>query len=177
MDRGYANPSGRSPLLGGFYDGTGNPFGEKLEATVFGKPSGNGTYLAWFRVGFDEERFLKNGLGKQETLIGREKLAGRPLRRPAQTSHKDRAGADPKVSIYRQPFIFDDGPNETGLLFASLQASPSSLKKILAGFMLGSNQKPADPFVSYMRFESAALYYVPSSPPGSFPGSIRFGGK
>lgn len=179
MESGYANPNGRSPLLGGFFDGTGNPYGKEREVAVFG--SGNGTYLALFRINFDEERFRARPLSEQQALIGRQRDVGKPLKDADPKAHMNRAGADPNTSILRQPFVFDEGPGRTGLLFGSLQASPRALDRILHGFMLGSpnpkQKRPRDSFLSYMKFESAALYYVPSSPRGSFPGSLRFGGR
>lgn len=177
MDSGYGNPNGRSPILGGFFDGTGNPFGDKREETVFGDHHGNGTYLAWFRIRFDEAGFRARTLAKQQKIVGRERQVGRPLPGAPDAAHKNRAGADPEVAILRQPFVFDDGTNGTGLLFASLQASPKTLERMLSGFMMGSKKPSKDSLMSFMRFEAAALYYVPSSPPGSFPGSLRYGGR
>lgn len=177
MDSGYGNPNGRSPILGGFFDGTGNPFGDKREQTVFGDKHANGTYLAWFRIRFDEAAFRAHTLAKQQTIVGRERQVGRPLPGAPDSAHKNRAGADANVAILRQPFVFDDAPNETGLLFASLQASPKTLEKMLTGFMMGPTKPPKDSLMSFMRFEAASLYYVPSSPQGSFPGSLRYGGR
>ena len=181
METGYANPNGRSPILGGFFDGTGNPYAQEREAAVFGDPAGNGTYLALFRIVFDEERFRAHSLQEQQRLIGRDREIGKPLKEAKPAAHMNRAGADPHTAILRQPFVFDDGPEDTGLLFASLQATPRALDRLLHGFMLGSprpaQKRPQDLLLNYMHFKSATLYYLPASPKGSYPGSIRFGGK
>ena len=170
LETGYGNPNGRSPLLGGFFDGTGNPFGEDRERAVFGKA--NGTYLALFKIAFDEARFRDQKLSMQQTEIGRVREKGKPLSNQATTSHVKRTGFDPDTKILRQPFVFDDSPAHTGLLFASLQKSPETLRRILVDSMANGH----DALMGFMKFESATLYYVPASPRGSFPGSLRFGG-
>ncbi len=169
LESGYAPPRGRSPILGGFFDGIGNPSGADRERAVYA--GGNGTYLSLFRIAFDEARFARLSATAQETLIGRRKGSGH-LMKGLPTGHRERAQNDGKSVIVRMPFVFDQGPQETGLLFSSAQASiDQQFERILSGFMLAKGQR--DSFLSYMRFESGAYYYVPPSPRGSYPGSLR----
>lgn len=177
MAYGYSNPNGRSPILGGFFDGTGNPSGANREAAVY--PNGRtGSYLAWFRIRFDEERFTARSLADQQRIVGREREVGRPLRGAPQDSHRDRTRNDGKSNIVRMPFVYDDGPGRTGLLFVSAQGSiTNGVERILYGFMKpapskGSRKGP-DRLLDYMHFEEAAYYWVPGSPHGSYPGSLR----
>jgi len=169
LESGYAPPRGRSPILGGFFDGIGNPSGADRERAAYA--GGNGSYLSYFRIAFDEARFAKLPRSAQEALVGRTKTSGH-LVKGSLNSHRERAQNDGKSLIVRMPFIFDDGPSETGLLFTSAQASiDRQFERILSTFMLPKPHR--DSLLSYMKFESAAYYYIPPSPRGSFPGSLR----
>lgn len=174
MATGYANPNGRSPILGGFFDGTGNPSGAQREAAVY--PGGRtGGYLAWFRIRFDEERFTGRPLDAQQRIVGRERALGRPLRGAPANAHRARTRNDGRSTIVRMPFVYDEGPGRTGLLFVSAQSSiTNGIERILLGFMAPASKaaKP-DRLLDYMRFEEAAYYWVPGSPHGSYPGSLR----
>lgn len=173
LESGYAPPRGRSPILGGFFDGIGNPSGADRERAVYaGK---NGTFLALFRIRFDEARFMKLSPAGQEALIGRRKGSGHLIAHGSSAGHRERAQNDGKSLIVRMPLVFDDGANDTGLLFASIQASlDTQLERILKGYMLRKDPKGAqDSLLSFMRFEGAAYYYVPPSFRGSYPGSLR----
>jgi len=173
LESGYAPPRGRSPILGGFFDGIGNPSGADRERTAYA--GGNGSYLALFRIRFDEARFAKLSVASQEKLIGRRKGSGHQITPGASTGHRERAQNDGKSLIVRMPLIFDDGPDNTGLLFGSVQASiDKQFERILTGFMLAKDAKGAkDSLLGYMHFDSGAYYYVPPSVRGSYPGSLR----
>ena len=174
MAAGYANPNGRSPILGGFFDGTGNPSGAARGAAVY--PGGRtGGYLSWFRIRFDEERFTALPLDAQQRIVGRERALGRPLRGAPADAHRARARNDGRSTIVRMPFVYDDGPGRTGLLFVSAQASlTDGPERILTAFMMprAKGARP-DRLLDFMRFEQAAYYWVPGSPHGSYPGSLR----
>lgn len=170
LESGYAPPRGRSPILGGFFDGIGNPSGPDRERAAYG--GGNGTFLALFRIRFDEARFARLGLAAQEALVGRRRESGHLKPDGPATAHRTRAQNDGHSTIVRLPLVFDDGPGETGLLFASAQASiDRQFERILAGFMLAKGRR--DDLLSFMRFEGGAYYYVPPSYRGSYPGSLR----
>ncbi len=173
IQAGYAPPRGRSPILGGFFDGIGNPTGADRERTVYA--GSNGTYLALFRIGFDEIRFERLGLTAQEALVGRRKGSGHQVAGGSPAAHRARAQNDGKSLIVRMPLVYDEGVGRTGLLFASVQASiDRQFERILQGFMLARDaKKRQDGLLSFMRFESGAYYYVPPSPRGSYPGTLR----
>ena len=173
LEAGYSPPRGRSPILGGFFDGVGNPSGVDRERAVYA--GGNGTVLALFKIGFDEARFAKLSTPKQEALVGRRRASGHLVAKGLATGHRERAQNDGKSLIVRMPLVFDEGPSNTGLLFASAQASiDRQFERILSGFMLARDAKGAqDSLLGFMRFESGAYYYVPPSPRGSYPGSLR----
>jgi len=173
LESGYAPPRGRSPILGGFFDGIGNPTGADRERAVYGGKSG--TYLALFRIRFDEQRFAKLTVAQQEALVGRRKGSGHLIPHGDPAGHRERAQNDGKSLIFRMPLIFDNGPGKTGLLFASVQESlDTQLERILKGFMLRKDtHRKQDSLLSLMQFESAAYYYVPPSYRGSYPGSLR----
>lgn len=169
LQSGYAPPRGRSPILGGFFDGIGNPGDGDRERAVY--HGANGTYLSLFRIRFDEARFALLSAAQQETLVGRRKGSGH-IMKGSPTGHRQRAQNDGHSIIVRMPFVFDAGPSETGLLFSSAQASlDGQFERILRGFMMAKGQR--DRLLDFMKFESGAYYYVPSSPKGSFPGSLR----
>lgn len=173
LESGYAPPRGRSPILGGFFDGVGNPSGDARDMAVYGKT--DGTIFALFRIRFDEERFASLDPATQEALIGRRKGSGHLIAHGDPAGHRERAQNDGKSLIFRMPLVFDEGPGKTGLLFASAQASLGpQFERILSGFMLAKDANGrADRLLSFMRFESGAYYYVPPSPRGSYPGSLR----
>jgi dye decolorizing peroxidase len=167
LDCGYANPNGRSPILGGFFDGTGNPIGEERDKAVFltGAQRG-GTYLAWFRIRFDQERFEAHSLAQQQAIIGRVHTSGRQLPNDKPSSHRAKAEGDSSRTILRQGMVYDDGPEQTGLLFASLQASlTQQFEGILRGFMMNraapSPGTGTDRLMDYMHFEAGGYYFVP----------------
>ena len=175
-DYGYSNPNGRSPILGGFFDGTGNPIGREREEAVFGKVQ-NGTYLAWFKIRFDEDRFRKWPLAKQQEIIGRVRESGRQLPKDALSSHRSKAEGDSTRTILRQPFVYDYSRHDTGLLFASVQASlTQQLEGILCGYMINASAPTPgtgkDRLIDYMRFLEGAYYYVPPVPKGGYPGML-----
>lgn len=173
LTSGYAPPRGRSPILGGFFDGIGNPTGDDRERAVYG--GADGTILALFRIRFDEGRFARLDVAAQEALVGRRKGSGHLAAGGPPTAHRARAQNDGKSPIVRMPLVFDDGPADTGLLFASAQASiDRQFERTLSGFMLAKDAKGRrDGLLSFMRFESGAYYYVPPSRRGSYPGSLR----
>ena len=183
LDAGYANPGGRSPILGGFFDGTGNPIGKEREAAVFGASAGDhdkekgGTYLALFKIRFDEDRFVAHKLSEQEGIIGRERESGRRLTRDTPTSHRAKTEGDGTRAILRQGFVYDTAPSERGMLFAALQGSLTrQFEGILRGYM--TNERPLgkagkDRLLEYMHFESGGYYFVPPVPKNSFPGDLE----
>lgn len=167
MDCGYANPNGRSPILGGFFDGTGNPIGEERDKAVFltGAQRG-GTYLAWFRIRFDQERFESHTLAEQQVIIGRVHKSGRQLPNDKASSHRAKAEGDGSNTILRQGVVYDEGPGQTGLIFASVQASlTDQFEGILRGFMMNRGAPSAgtgpDRLLEYMHFEEGGYYFVP----------------
>lgn len=166
LEWGYAGPNGRSPILGGFYDGTGNPSGPARTKAVYG--ADRTATLAIYRIRFDEDAFLAQPQAYQEAVIGRERTSGRPQRRPSETAHKVRAN-DGQNTIVRMPLIFDEGAQGTGLLFIAAQHTFEPLEKLLARMTGGA----PDRLLKYMRFESAAYYAIPPSPKGGYPGSLR----
>lgn len=181
LDFGYANPEGRTPLLGGFFDGTGNPIGKERETAVFGGSSGDhpegGTYLALFKIRFDEERFLAHRVVEQESIIGREQQSGRRLPGDKESSHRFKTEGDSSRQILRQGFIYDYTPEERGLLFASLQGSlTQQFEGILRGYMMNPSAPKAgtgqDRLMEYMHFESGGYYFVPPVPKNGFPGKL-----
>lgn len=169
LESGYAPPRGRSPLVSGFFDGIGNPTGADREQTVYGR--GNGSYLAYFRIRFDAAGFERLGLAAQEKVVGRRRASGHIISPGATDAHRARAQNDGKSLIFRTPLVYDDGPANTGLLFASVQSSLAPVERILGRFML--TKKDRDGLLSLMRFERAEYYYIPPSPRGSYPGSLR----
>jgi Dyp-type peroxidase family len=166
LEWGYAGPNGRSPILGGFYDGTGNPSGAERTRAIFG-PDGT-AMLAIYRIRFDEDRFLAKTQAQQETAIGRQKISGKPQHKPNPLAHKNRAN-DGHSTIVRMPLIFDDGSRGTGLLFLATERSFDPLEAMLGRMAAGAG----DPLMKFMHFESAAYYAIPPSPKGEFPGSLR----
>ena len=162
---GTSPKDSRSPILGGFFDGTGNPGGKSLEEAAF-DPLG-GTYLSLLKIRFDTSRFLDHTISSQEQIIGREKESGKTIA-TTKPSHRSLAQNDKSSVIVRQGFIYSKSKTESGLLFCSLQASLEPLRKILFDYMIAQK----DPLLDYMHFEEAGIYYVPGSPRGSYPGSI-----
>lgn len=171
LESGYAPPRGRSPIVSGFFDGIGNPTGMDREHAVYGERGGNGSYLSFFRIRFDEAAFARLGLAAQEKLVGRQRGSGHIIAKGAPNAHRARAQNDGKSLIVRMPLVFDDGPANTGLLFASAQASLAPVERILGRFMLTKGSP--DGLLALMRFERAEFYYLPPSPRGSYPGSLR----
>jgi deferrochelatase/peroxidase EfeB len=174
LEAGYANPNGRSPILGGFYDGTGNPSGVEREKAIYG--SGGLAMVALYRIRFDEEKFLSFSLAKREGTVGREQDSGRPLKKPDVWAHKVRTN-DGKNNIVRMPLVFDDGVgadgvSETGLLFLAAARSFEPLEALL-GRMLAGREGYRDRLLELMHFEEAGYYVIPPSPRGSYPGSLR----
>jgi deferrochelatase/peroxidase EfeB len=174
LESGYSNPNGRSPILGGFYDGTGNPSGLSRSRAIF-RPDGT-AMLALYRIRFDEDAFMAYSAKQRQNLVGRELGSGRPLKNPDVLAHKVRA-ADGHSAIVRMPLIFDegvtsDGTSETGLLFLSAQASFEPLENLLSRMTAGSEGK-RDRLLELMHFEEAGYYVVLPSAKGSFPGSLR----
>lgn len=165
--QGASPKGGRSPLLGGFFDGIGNPGGLSLQQTVFGE--GNGTTLTVLQIGFDQKRFLAHSESEQQALIGREKQSGKPYSLDGKPTHRSLSQNDRTSTICRQPFILARKGQEPALLFCSVQASLEPFRRILFDYMLPSK----DPLLDYMHFESAAVYAIPASPKGSYPGSLR----
>lgn len=168
LESGYAPPRGRSPIVGGFFDGIGNPTGPDREQTVY---RGNGTYLAYFRIRFDSEAFDRLGTAAQEKLVGRRRDSGHLIAQGDPHAHRARAQNDGKSLIMRMPLVYDDGPGNTGLLFASVQSSLTPVERILGRFMLMKGSP--DRLLALMRFERAEFCYIPPSPRGSYPGSLR----
>ncbi|MBB6053830.1 Dyp-type peroxidase [Armatimonas rosea] len=181
LDFGYANPEGRTPLLGGFFDGTGNPIGSERDKAVFGGSAGDhaegGTYVTLFKIRFDEERFLAHRVVEQEKIVGREQQSGRRLPGDKESSHRFKAEGDRSRQILRQGFIYDYTPEERGLLFASLQGSlTKQFEGILRGYMMNPSAPKAgtgqDRLMEYMHFESGGYYFVPPIPKNGYPGKL-----
>ncbi len=177
LDYGYGTQTGRSPILGGFFDGTGNPIGKDREEAVFGKEhSSGGTYLAWFKIRFDQQRFESHPLAMQEQIVGRDKKTGL-LYNADENAHQKKAEGDSTRTILRQGYVFDYGPRDTGLLFASVQSSLSrQFEGILCGYMMNASMpKPGagkDRLIDYMHFLEGGYYYVPPVPRGGYPGML-----
>ncbi len=168
LEWGYAGPNGRSPILGGFYDGTGNPGGDARPRAEF-RTDGT-AMLALFRIRFDEDAFLADTAVEQEEAIGRERISGKTVRRPDLMAHRVRAD-DGRSDIVRLPLIFDEGTKGTGLLFLVAEYSFDTLEALLTR-MTADQGGAKDRMLKYMRFESAAYYAVPSSPKGGYPGML-----
>gem|GEM_PF-3343583 len=174
LESGYTPPRGRSPILGGFFDGIGNPSGAVRDRAVYG--GGNGTILALFRIEFDEARFTGLSLAQQESIVGRKRESGHLMKKAPEAAHRVRAQNDGKSVLVRMPLVFDDGPNNVGLLFASAQpAIDSQFERILRLMLAKGPKGKKDSLLDFMRFESGAYYYIPSSNRGSYPGSLRGG--
>jgi ZIP family zinc transporter len=178
LDSGYSNPNGRSPILGGFFDGTGNPIGKERDEAIFGKGKrAGGTYLAWFKIQFDEDKFASRSLSEQQAEIGRDKKIGKILPGSDARAHQKMAEGDSTRTILRQPFVYDEGQGKQGLLFASLQSNLSNqFEGILCGFMLNASKPKhgtgTDRLMDYMHFQEGGYYYIPPAPAGGYPGML-----
>jgi deferrochelatase/peroxidase EfeB len=186
----------------GFKDGTANPdSGDAalMDRLVWVKPADGepgwataGSYHVVRRIRMFVEHWDRTPLHEQQTIIGREKMAGAPLglahelddpnypadpfgARVPLTAHIRLANPRTEESqanlILRRPYNFSDGITDAGqldmgLLFVCFQAS------LPAGFLAVQNRLNGEPLEEYIKPVGGGFFFtLPGAPsPGRFLG-------
>lgn len=192
--------------LFGFKDGTKNVLAEEAKALdehVWVQPDDHGgdwlaggSYLAVRRINMVIETWDRQGLGEQESLIGRTKDSGAPLSGGQEHDDPDFAmpGKDgpivPKdshvavvhpdhndgVRILRRGYNFVDGSTDLGTLDAGLFFLAYVRDPATQFVPMQNSMAKNDAMMEYLKFTGSALFAIPPGPAeGEYIGQTLFG--
>lgn len=192
--------------LFGFKDGTKNVLAEEAKALdehVWVQPDDHGgdwlaggSYLAVRRINMVIETWDRQGLGEQESLIGRTKDSGAPLSGGQEHDDPDFAmpGKDgpivPKdshvavvhpdhndgVRILRRGYNFVDGSTDLGTLDAGLFFLAYVRDPATQFVPMQNSMAKNDAMMEYLKFTGSALFAIPPGPAeGEYIGQPLFG--
>lgn len=192
--------------LFGFKDGTKNVLAEEAKALdehVWVQPDdrggdwlAGGSYLAVRRINMVIETWDRQGLGEQESLIGRTKDSGAPLSGGQEHDDPDFAmpGKDgpivPKdshvavvhpdhndgVRILRRGYNFVDGSTDLGTLDAGLFFLAYVRDPATQFVPMQNSMAKNDAMMEYLKFTGSALFAMPPGPAeGEYIGQPLFG--
>jgi deferrochelatase/peroxidase EfeB len=192
--------------LFGFKDGTKNVLAEEAKALdehVWVQPDdrggdwlAGGSYLAVRRINMVIETWDRQGLGEQESLIGRTKDSGAPLSGGQEHDDPDFAmpGKDgpivPKdshvavvhpdhndgVRILRRGYNFVDGSTDLGTLDAGLFFLAYVRDPATQFVPMQNSMAKNDAMMEYLKFTGSALFAIPPGPAeGEYIGQPLFG--
>lgn len=192
--------------LFGFKDGTKNVLAEEAKALdehVWVQPDDHGgdwlaggSYLAVRRINMVIETWDRQGLGEQESLIGRTKDSGAPLSGGQEHDDPDFAmpGKDgpivPKdshvavvhpdhndgVRILRRGYNFVDGSTDLGTLDAGLFFLAYVRDPATQFVPMQNSMAKNDAMMEYLKFTGSALFAMPPGPAeGEYIGQPLFG--
>ncbi|QBF47867.1 deferrochelatase/peroxidase EfeB [Janibacter limosus] len=192
--------------LFGFKDGTKNVLAEEAKALdehVWVQPDDHGgdwlaggSYLAVRRINMVIETWDRQGLGEQESLIGRTKDSGAPLSGGREHDDPDFAmpGKDgpivPKdshvavvhpdhndgVRILRRGYNFVDGSTDLGTLDAGLFFLAYVRDPATQFVPMQNSMAKNDAMMEYLKFTGSALFAIPPGPAeGEYIGQPLFG--